>query len=346
MRFARSVSLAAAAALCAGCGGASSEGAPTTDLASVVRPATTVAEPPLYPLPAKPAYPEPCPPPKRKPGKPGKLPKAKVATADLPRPVALKKRTVDLAPLEGKGMWLTTWAETKVDVPALVEQATAGGLTQVWVRTGGARQGWYGRPLLTELLPAAHKAGLSVVAWDFPTLSDPMVDVARARKAITGTFAGHSLDGFSPDIETINEGTFNSAERVKLYLSYVRKYAGNMPIVSTVMRPTDYMLDAFPYKAQVPYVDAFAPMVYWSCNEPGKLAKESVERLADLRPVHLVGQSYDMGPEGGRQGMPTGKEIWRFLDAGKRAGALGASLYNYDQAGKAQWKSLSRYPWE
>jgi hypothetical protein len=52
-----------------------------------------------------------------------------------------------------------------------------------------------------------------------------------------------------------------------------------------------------------------------------------------------------MGPEGGRHGLPTAREIWRFLDAGKRGGALGASLYVYDQTRAPQWRALSHYPW-
>jgi hypothetical protein len=252
---------------------------------------------------------------------------------------------VDLRPVTGKGMWLTTWADSKVDVAAVVAQARSAGLRQLWVRTGGTKQGWYGRPLLTRLLPAAHAAGISVIAWDFPAMSDPVADVRRAAAAIGGRFAGERIDAFSPDIETIKEGTFNSPRRVAVYLSRVRRAAGNMPVVATVMRPTDHQLATYPYRAEAPYVDVFAPMVYWSCHEPGQLAVESLRPLARMRPVHLIGQSYDMASEGGRHGLPTGREIWRFLDAAKRAGAVGASLYVYSETRAAQWRALARYPW-
>jgi hypothetical protein len=242
-------------------------------------------------------------------------------------------------------MWLTTWPTSHVDVARVVAQARHAGLRQLWVRTGGTPQGWYGARILDTLLPAAHAAGIDVIAWDFPMLSDPMADVQRARLALTGTFGGQRIDGFSPDIETINEGTFNTPRRVRLYLSYVRRYAGDRPVVATVMRPTAYQLATYPYRAEAPYVDVFAPMVYWSCNEPGALARASLRPLVHLRPVHLIGQSYDMGPEGGRHGLPTAREIWRFLDAARRAGAVGASLYVYDETRAPQWKALSRYPW-
>jgi hypothetical protein len=302
---------------------------------------------PLYPLPAPPAYPYPCPPPPIPPGPPPPPPpKPTVPDSALPAPLPIApNRHVNLVAVSGKGMWLTTWADTKVDVPQVVAQAKAAGLRQLWVRTGGSRQGWYGARLLAALLPAAHSAGIAVVAWDFPTLSDPVADARRAAKAIDGTFAGQHIDAFSPDIETINEGTFDTARRVAVYLSYVRRDAGAMPVVATVMRPTAYQLRTYPYRAEAPYVDVFAPMVYWSCDEPGADALASLQPLIGLRPVHLIGQSYDMASEGGRHGLPTGREIWRFLDVARRAGAIGASLYVYSETRAPQWNALGRYPW-
>jgi hypothetical protein len=309
-------------------------------------PRSTVAAP-LYPLPAPAAYPRPCPPPPRPPGPPPPPPpKPKVKTKDLPPAVALVAHHPSLHAVGGKGMWLTTWQDSTVDVAAVVAKARAAGLRQIWVRTGGTPQGYYGHHALDQLLPAAHAAGLSVIAWDFPKLSDPVADARRAATTIAASYGGQRIDGFSPDIETINEGTFNASPRVAVYLSRVRAAAGkNLPLIATVMRPTDYQLATYPYRAEAPYVDVFAPMVYWSCNEPGALAAESLRPLAKLRPVHLIGQSYDMADEGGRHGVPTGREIWRFLDVAKRSGAVGASLYLYTETKQPQWTALGRYPW-
>jgi hypothetical protein len=105
-------------------------------------------------------------------------------------------------------------------------------------------------------------------------------------------------------------------------------------------------LATYPYSAQAPYVDVIAPMVYWSCLEPGSLVSKSLSPLRKYhRPLSVIGQSYDMGPEGGRHGLPSGPEIWRFLDASKRGGAIGASLYTYDETHATQWRALSAYPW-
>jgi len=301
---------------------------------------------PLFPLPAKAAYPHPCPPPPIKPGPPFKPGKPVVKTAQLPAPLTVRRhRHVDISAVGGKGMWLTTWPSSYLDVSRVVSRAKAAGLHQLWIRTGGSHEGWYGDRFLRPLLPAAHAAGIKVIAWDFPTLSDPLRDVRRADRVLTGTFGGQRIDGFSPDIETITEGTFNSDQRVRVYLSRIRRDAGRLPIIATVLRPTPAMLASYPYRAEAPYVDVFAPMVYWSCTEPGAATLQSILPLAKLRPVHVIGQSFNMASMGGRHGMPTAREIWRFLDVAKRAGAVGASLYLYEQTHRPQWRSLTRYPW-
>jgi hypothetical protein len=325
---------------------------PTSSASASPSPTATVTKtpvpspPPLYPLPAPAAYPSPCPPPPLPPGPPPPPPpKPKVKAKDLPPALPLVAHHPSLRAVGGKGMWLTTWADSVIDVRTVVARAHNAGLRQIWVRTGGTPQGFYGHHVLDQLLPAAHAAGIAVIAWDFPMLSDPVHDARRAIRTIHAWYGGQRIDGFSPDIETINERTFNSPLRIRVYLSRVRAAAPKLPLVATVMRPTTYQLATYPYRAEAPYIDVFAPMVYWSCNEPGKLAAESLRPLVKMRPVHLIGQSYDMGPEGGRHGLPTGREIWRFLDVAKRSGAVGASLYLYTETRRAQWTALSRYPW-
>ena len=300
------------------------------------------AAPPLPP-PVGPEKPKTgCPVP-RNPNAPGWKPKPQkppiVAEAALPAPLAPGRKAADLAPLTGKGVWVTNFAEDGVDVPAIVAKARAAGLRSIWVRTGG-KQGYYGSQFLPELVPAAHAAGIAVVAWDFPYLSDPVADAQRAKQAYAD-----GVDVFAPDIETSAEGTYATAPRVALYLSLVRAYAGTRPIAATVPRPTPLRRKSFPYKAFVPYADLFVPMVYWSCNEPGALVAQSLRELGALLPVAPAGQGYDMGKEGGRRGVPSRAETWRFLDVAKRGGAVGASLWTVERMGPGQLDALTDYPW-
>ena len=365
-RTERVLAAAAAVLLAAGTAGAAAvsptpAAAPAPLAAPSPTPPPSAAPSPRPTPPAKPASkaapkrvklpvapPEPpqagCPVPKRPGGKPyvpKPLAPPAVADAALPAPLPPGPKATDLKPVAGKGIWVTNWPKTDLDVPGLVARAKAAGVRNVWVRTGGSRQGWYGDRVLPELVPAAHAAGLAVVAWDFPFLSDPVADAARAKKALD-----LGVDAFAPDVETSAEGTHATARRVALYLSLVRSYAGTRPVAATVPRPTPKRRASFPYAAFAPYADLFVPMVYWSCNEPGKLVQQSLRELGRWLPVAPVGQAYDMGSEGGRAGLPTRAETWRFLDAAKRGGAVGASLWTIEKVGDGQWDALRDYPWD
>jgi hypothetical protein len=300
--------------------------------------------PPAGPLPAPPEKPQAGCPVQRGPGgfpPPKPLPPPAVADEALPAPIAAGPKATDLSAVSGRGIWVTNWPETALDVPALVQRTKDAGLQSIWVRTGGTRQGYYGDRVLPQLVPAARAAGIKVVAWDFPFLSDPVADAQRAKAALDA-----GIDAIAPDVETEYEGTYATPQRVELYLSLVRSYAGTRPIAATVPRPTERRLATFPYAAFPAYSDLFVPMVYWSCNEPGELVAQSMQHLGALLPVHPVGQGYDMGSEGGRPGHPTYAETWRFLDAARRGGAVGASLWTIEKLGPEQWEALRLYPWD
>jgi hypothetical protein len=304
----------------------------------------------LYALPAPPAPPTGCPPPKRPPVKPTPpwRPAHVVAEVDLPAALPALARTPSLAALRGKGMWTYQWDATEHgSARAVVARARAAGLTQLWVRTGSSRSGFYAGSQLRALLPLAHAAGIRVVAWDFPYLYDPVLDAARAAETLAFTApGGHRIDAFSPDIESRSEGTQQTAARLRVYLGLVQRAVGDRPLVSTVPHANDHWWRTYDYRTQVPYVDAFAVMSYWGCVEPGRDAAQSIARLAPLgRPLHLIGQAFDMGPYGGRVGDPTGREVWRFADVARRAGVLGTSLYVWQYATGEQFRALAAYPW-
>lgn len=294
----------------------------------------------LYPLPASPVQPEPCPPPPLPIGPPPR-PLGPPAVREEAIPVARvpPPRHVDLSAISGKGIWLTLWPGAQLDVSGVVSVARAAGLRQLWVRTGGRSDGFYGAATLKALVPVAHAVGIAVIAWDFPTLSNPAGDARRAALAL------QAADGFGADIESPADGTYLTARRVAYYLSRVRTAAGDKPVAAVVPRPTSYWLATYPYRAEAPFVDLFAPMVYWSCTEPGTAVSSAIASLASLRPVAPIGQDYNMASEGGRHGLPSGREIWRFLDVAHRSGAVGASLYDLESGGRAQLAALGGYPW-
>ena len=293
-----------------------------------------------------------CPPPPRPPGTgtaaPTWRPPVLVPEAQLPAAKPAPALSNALTPLQGKGMWIWKTRQTEGgDVDAVVARAKAAGLTQLWVRVGDSRDGFYAADYLSSIVPKAHKAGIAVIGWGFPFLHDPVGDAAWSAQAVSWRAPdGSRLDGFSPDIELASEGVVLTERRITLYLGELRPAAGDMLMVATVYRATDARWNGtYPYRAIAPYVDAFAPMVYWGCVEPGAATIESVERLATLKPVHVIGQGYDAGPEGGRKGAPSATETVRFLDVSRRSGAMGASLWVWQSMPAEQWDALTNFTW-
>ena len=181
----------------------------------------------------------------------------------------------------------------------------------------------------------------------FPYLWDPAGDAQWTAQILAWRAPdGQQVDGYSADIEEATEGVMLSAQRAAVYLELVRQAAGNRLVVATVYPPTDTSWDGgYPYQAMAPYVDAFAPMVYWECTDPGADATSDIARLSTLRPVHVIGEAFNFAGTGGRTDSPSGAEISEFLRSSQRAGALGASFWVWQEATSDEWSALTYFPW-
>jgi hypothetical protein len=272
-----------------------------------------------------------------------------VPDAALPPVVPPVPWKSNLSAVNGTGMWIWEWEQTDGgNAAAVVRQAVGAHLRQVWVRVGDSRYGFYGATELDRLVPVAHAAGLSVIAWGFPYLYDPAGDAAWTQQVLAWRGPdGGGVDAFSPDIERSTEGVDLTARRVALYLEDVRRAAGARPLIATVYPPTDIYWTGgeYPYAAIAPYVDAFAAMIYWECTDPGADARLDVSRLSTLRPVHVIGQAFNLADVGGRAVAPSAAEITEFLQSGRSAGAVGASLWVWQDATPDEWGAIATFRW-
>jgi hypothetical protein len=312
-------------------------------------PATTVVPPPA-PHPAGPVVLAGCPPPPPQPGlssAPPWHPAVLVPEAALPAPAAPQPRSLGLDALTGKGMWVWQFKSTENgNADAIVTKAAAAGLRQLWVRVGDSQDGFYAKSVLDQLVPRAHAAGIAVIGWGFPYMYDPVYDAQWTTEVLAWRGPnGERLDGFSPDLETASEGVMVTERRLQVYLGQVAQASPDRPVIATVFRPTDRLWSTYPYGAIAPYVDGFAPMVYWGCTEPGAAAAQAIARLAALRPVHLIGQAYNMADEGGRRVSPSADETWRFLDVAQSLGAVGASFWSWQEISQEQWTAMAQFTW-
>ena len=321
-------------------------GVPTTAVPPPPGPTTTVppaAAPTDLPLPGCPPPPYTGPPP-APPWHPAHL----VPDGQLPpAPPAPGGRNPTTA-IDGKGMWIWEVSATDHgDVNAIVSDAAAAGLHQLWVRVADSKNGFYNGPVLDQLVPAAHRRGISVIGWGFPYLFDPVADAGWTESAVAWRAPdGEHLDGWAADIETSSEGVALSPQRVAVYLGEVRRADPGELLVATVFPPTDAQMTRYPYATMAPYVDAYAPMLYWGCTQPVLDVDQALARLRPLGPaVHVIGQAYDMGPYGGRRGAPGAGEIDAFMQAARQGGAVGASFWSWQAIDAVDWTAVSRYRW-
>jgi hypothetical protein len=245
----------------------------------------------------------------------------------------------------GKGMWIYEFPRTEGgNMDAIVAKAKAAGITHVYPRLGSHWDGFNARQYLDVFLPKAHAAGLLVFGWDFPRLGDSLPsDIERARTMINYTApSGDRLDGFSPDIETINEGSHVSPAIATAYGKALREIAGpDFTLIATVPRPSPRNRPDYPYGEIVESFDAIAPMIYWLNRQPDTDVIGAMDELAKFgKPIFPVGQAYDGKAEGGRAGVPPPEELQRFMRTAVEKGATGVSFWSWQAANGAAWDGI------
>ena len=250
-------------------------------------------------------------------------------------------------PIEGKGMWI--WQFDKIaggDPHRIVRAAVSRGLTHIYVRAGSSVAGLSGWKSITRILPIAHRAGLKVIAWDFPYLHSPSRDVRRARFVLNHTVKGHRVDGFAADVETRSEGTVLTRKRARDYARGLRNALPGRFLVLVPPRPNKFTLSFYPYDLLMPYFDAVAPMIYWGRQKPDQVAAQAMAYLKRYgKPVAPIGQSFDMGPEGGPKGAPKGRALVRFMNEARGKGAVGVSFWSWQHTPARLWHTIYTYRW-
>ncbi len=247
----------------------------------------------------------------------------------------------------GTGMWLHDFLRSEGgDGRAVVARAKEAGLSTLYVQTGSSKKGWIGSQALSRLLPATRGTNIKVVAWDFPTLVDPVADAKRL--ALAAGYRCHgcpTVAAVAPDVETAAEGTRIGVAQVTLYYRALRQHLPrNMAILATVPWPSEVRVGRYPYQRTASLTDAMMPMAYWYNRSPAGVTATSMSYLRRFhRPLLPVGQGYD-----GRIDAPylaadphPGESVRAFLLQAHRAGARAVSLWSWDTAGSPQWRALS-----
>jgi hypothetical protein len=252
------------------------------------------------------------------------------------------------APFRGTGAWVSLFTNEWNDPVGSSQFFAAHGVTTLYLETGRSNStGALAKPVQTgAFLDAAHAAGLKVVAWYYPTLRQPDLDIARllatARYVSPG---GGTFDGIGIDIEdqTVKIITRRNIRLLSL-MRRVRAAVPAMPIGAITYPPVALDLNTkvwpeFPWGQVAKLSDAILPMAYWryDTKTPVGAAWYTAGNLVALRLLtgdpDLVVQIVGLAPA-------SAAEVAAFAHEAGAGGAAGLSLYPAQSVTGPEWSLL------
>jgi hypothetical protein len=274
---------------------------------------------------------------------------ALVALVALVRPAPVGADVVDRSePFQGVGAWVSLFTPEWANPAAAAASFAAHGVHTIYLETGRSNSpGAFAKPDQTgAFLDAAHAAGLEVVAWYYPTLRQPDVDIARLlQTARYVSPSGEHFDGIGIDIEdqTVKIITRRNLRLLNL-MRRVRNAVPTTPIGAITYPPVALDLNkkvwpTFPWGQVARYSDAVLPMSYWryDTKTPVGAAWYTAANIIALHfltanpnlVVHIVGLAPASAPE-----------VAQFAHQAGANGAAGLSLFPAESVTDAEWTSL------
>jgi hypothetical protein len=258
-----------------------------------------------------------------------------------------------LAAFGGLGAWVDVYDFADLDPARATADMATHGVRTLYLQTGRYNTRTAVASHDAAWLVAGHAAGLRVVGWYLPSYRHLGLDVRRTVAIATYEAGGQRFDGLGIDVEFKNDvrhvPTWNA--RVAQHARMVRARLGDAyPI--TAITPPPLQMDVapwrwagFPWRALAEASDVIMLMDYWSfrdcknvpvhCAGPFTARNIAVTHLltgAPHIPIHVIGGVGDS---------ITGREVARFASAARRAGAYGASLYDYQTTRASFWRLLA-----
>ena len=203
--------------------------------------------------------------------------------------------------------------------------------------------------LVGEFLRRAHREGMQVVAWYYPTLDDPAVDLEHVEALVDFTYRGQQFDSIALDIESraIEDVDERNDAVVKL-AKQTRALVGEDEPIGAAVYPAvqaevvnPALWPRFPYKRLAKYVDVWMPMAYWTYRDgdyrdPYRYTEESIRRLR----ANLGDKKAMMHPIGGLAAESTAQDYDAFLRAVYDTDSVGWSVYDYSTTFTSVWPQM------
>ena len=255
----------------------------------------------------------------------------------------------------GLGSWIdifddAAWAEPE----AAVRQMYREGATILFLQSASSRPGPpVHRPARTaRVRRAAHKRGMTVIAWYLAPYVDRRYETRRAVRAIRfETGDGERFDGFALDIETAADSPPAPVRNRRLLVmsKRLREVAGPLyPLGAITPSPAGLAMPHgqawwpdFPFRELADIYDAFLPMGYYTYHATTARGayRDTRRNIRLLRketgdpyvPIHLIG---------GAAAYSNAAEGRAFARAANREGVIGASMYDQMTMGAEDWDAV------
>jgi hypothetical protein len=268
----------------------------------------------------------------------------------------------DVTPFKGLGAWVDAFDYAPAFqsnngivtvTPDAVDDMAALGVKTLYLQAAmnddRAPQMIVDPQLVGDFLVRAHRKGMDVVAWYYPTLTDPEVDRAHLQALADFRVRGQRFDGLALDIEatqTVRDIDDRNNRIVKL-AQQTRELAGTRPVGGIVYPAVQAEIinpalwPRFPYKRLAKSLDVWLPMTYWTFRDgdyrdPYAYTAESITRLRD----DLGDKKAVVHPIGGIANESSASDYDAFLRAVYDTKSIGWSIYDYNTMATSMWPRM------
>jgi len=273
------------------------------------------------------------------------------STGTLPATVAGGRGSLEV--YRGLGTWIDIYDVAWRHPGTAVRRMRDRGVETIYLETSNFSRG---RMMVfpdgvRRFLDAAHRNGVSVVAWYLPGLRDLALDVRRSLGAIRyRTPLGNGFDSFALDIES--NAVARPVRRTSRLLSLSERLRTAVgpgyalgAIIPSPRRLQDDVLywPHFPYQRLTDVYDVFLPMTYFTFRVTGRSgARWYTAGNIDIIRQQTGNRSVPIHVIGGIGGDATEAETAGFVDAVRGRRAIGGSYYTFPITRPADWSKLER----
>jgi len=276
---------------------------------------------------------------------------ALVGGAGSGRATESRERAVSLEAYRGLGAWISIYDKRAWRMPErTVERLAAHEVHTLFLQTSNYRQSVdVVRPAaVARFIAAAHGAGMAIVGWYLPSLTDPARDLRRALAAATyQTASGDTFDSLALDIEaTLVRAIWRRNARATALATRLRRaldpaYPLGAITIAPVGASPSYWPE-YPFAALARSVDVLLPMEYFTYRVRGP-ARVRAYSAANVRVIRdEIGEPrFPMHAIGGTAPRATPAEIRAFLRAASTCQSVGASIWEASALTGGEWAALA-----